>query len=142
VAVVDQWLTAMDGDRAGGTRIAKLRRDRPAAAVDNCIDPASGKRLSGVGIYDQPGPCRDAFPVHGDPRTAAGAPRADDILKCELKTVDPADYKVPLAPADLARLRQVFPGGVCNWSGGGVGQGPPTSPNRAYGNADDPAALG
>ena len=25
-------------------------------------------------LYDEAGPCREQFPVHGDPRTAAGGP--------------------------------------------------------------------
>ncbi|MCU1455593.1 MAG: hypothetical protein JWN46_3739, partial [Acidimicrobiales bacterium] len=139
VGVIDRWLDRIDQDRAPGSRAQKLRRDRPADAVDNCIDPASGARLSGVGIYDKPGPCRDTFPIHGDPRTAAGEPRRDDVIKCQLKSVNAADYGVPLTAADLSRLQQVFPTGVCDWRQAGVGQRPPTIPGRSYDEGDAPS---
>ncbi|MCU1351521.1 MAG: hypothetical protein JWM05_730 [Acidimicrobiales bacterium] len=140
VRVIDRWLGAIDADRTPGSRSEKLRRNRPADAVDNCIDPATGTRVGGVGVYTRPGPCRDAFAVHGDPRTAAGAPRADDIIKCRLKPVDPADYTVPLTAADLTRLEQIFPTGVCSWRQRGIGQGPPTIPGRSYDQDEGPAS--
>jgi hypothetical protein len=43
-------------------------------------------------------------------------------LKCQLKPVDPRDYAIAMTSAEMARLRQVFPAGVCDWSKPGVGQ--------------------
>jgi len=60
--------------------------------------------------------------VHDDPRIVAGAPRTGDILKCRLKPVDAADYKVTFSAAEWARLGSIFPQGVCDWSRPGVGQ--------------------
>src|SRR5262249_13810935 len=95
----------------------------PPEAVDNCLD-ASGQRISGHGIYDNPGPCRDDYPLHGDPRTAAGAPLRNDIMKCRLTPVDAASYKASFTAAQDARLRVVFPQCVCDWTRPGVGQVP------------------
>jgi hypothetical protein len=43
---------------------------------------------------------------------------ATNIMKCSLKPVDPADYAVPMKPAQLDRLRASFPQ-VGAASGGG-----------------------
>ncbi len=108
VALLDNWLTT---------------GKQPAAAADNCTD-ASGALVSGPHIYDEPGPCRDLYPVYGDSRTAAGAPIVNDRLKCQTRPVDPAKYKVTFAPQQADRLRRIFPDGVCDWRKPGVGQVP------------------
>jgi hypothetical protein len=62
--------------------------------------------------------CVAAFPVHEEPRMAAGAPRSGDVLKCALQPVDEASdqYAVELTDAQLDRLAEIFPTGVCDWS--------------------------
>jgi hypothetical protein len=108
VPLLDQWLTT-----------GKM----PAAAADNCPG-ANGTFVTGPDVYTAPGPCRDNYPLHNDPRTAAGAPLRNDILKCRLQPVTPALYKVALSPAQIARLKSIFPQGVCDWTKPGVGQVP------------------
>jgi len=108
VALLDQWLST---------------GKQPAAAQDNCTD-ASGKLVSGPHIYDQPGPCRDLYPVFGDPRTAAGAPIINDRLKCQVRPVDLKSYKVTFTAEQATRLKRIFPTGVCDWNERGVGQVP------------------
>ena len=140
------------GDRRGGLLVGpdlgRPRRGRPpgeadphpaAEATDNCVDSA-GERLSAVDLYTKPGPCTTPYPLHGDPRTAAGAPRANDILKCQLRAVDARSYRVPFTEPQLTRLRRIFPSGVCDWTRRGVGQGPPLVPNRVYDDRNDPVA--
>jgi hypothetical protein len=108
VALLDTWLT---------------RGKQPAEAADNCTD-AEGNLVSGPNIYDEPGPCRDLYPVFGDARTAAGAPIINDRLKCRVRPVDPQRYKVEFAPQQADRLQRIFPDGVCDWRKPGVGQVP------------------
>lgn len=108
VALLDQWLST---------------GEQPAAAQDNCTD-ASGQLVSGPRIYDQPGPCRDLYPVFGDPRTAAGAPIVNDRLKCQVRPVNLKSYKVTFTAEQSARLKRIFPTGVCDWNARGVGQVP------------------
>ena len=103
IGVLDQWLDT---------------GKPPANAVDNCPDG------SGPDIYTKPGPCRDNYPIHDDPRTAAGAPRRNDVLKCRLKPVDANDYTVAFTDAQMSRLRAAFPNGVCDWTKPSVGQVP------------------
>jgi hypothetical protein len=139
VDVLNKWLDRLDGDRTAASREAKLVRSRPAEAVDNCLD-AAGKRVSGIGIYRRPGPCTTPYPLHDDPRTAAGAPRANAVLKCQLKPVAPRDYKVSFKAAQLSRLRRIFPTGVCDWTRAGAGQVAPGPGNRVYDDRNDPAS--
>jgi hypothetical protein len=106
IPLLDQWLDT-------GTI--------PEVAVDNCSG-ADDSLISGRDIYDTPGPCRDNFPLHGDPRTAAGAPLRNDILKCRLRPIDPSEYGSELSPAQRERLEAIFPDGVCDWTKPGVGQ--------------------
>ena len=108
VSVVDRWLDT-------GTQ--------PEDAADNCLGRERHAHHR-PDLYDTPGPCRDNFPLHGDPRIAAGAPLRNDILKCQLQPADGAGYKVAFTDAQRARLAQVFPDGVCDWSKPGVGQVP------------------
>lgn len=107
VAVLDEWLTT---------------GKRPAEAIDNCLDE-DGERISGADLYERPGPCTDPYPLHDDPRTAAGATRRNDILKCRLRPATAALFEeVDFGPGQFARLGRVFPDGVCDWSKPGVGQ--------------------
>jgi len=141
VGVVDGWLDRLDRDHSGGSREQQLGRTRPSTAVDNCVD-ASGRRTAAVDLYAKPGPCTTPFPLHGDPRIAAGAPRSNDILKCQLKPIDAKDYKVTFTAAQRSRLRRIFATGVCDWARGGTGQGRPERPNRTYDDSNDPASRG
>jgi hypothetical protein len=141
VAVIDEWLTTLDEDREGGERFAVLARTRPDEAVDNCLPEGATTPIGGIGIYDEPGPCADDHVVSGDPRLAAGAPLANDVIKCQLKPVDPLDYEVELSTEQLDRLVEVFPDGVCDWGGPGVGQTVPSMPDRSYDDVETPADL-
>ena len=68
------------------------------------------------------GSCSKLYPVSGFPRGVAGESVADDVIKCQLKPVDAADYKQTFTALQSARLQKIFPGGVCNWSKPGVEQ--------------------
>ena len=95
VELLDRWLTI---------------GYRPKEAVDNCTD-ADGNLVSRNDIYTKPGPCRDLYPVFGDSGTAAGAPLANHILKCQRQAVDAKQDEVQFTAE-------------CNWTKPGVGQVP------------------
>ncbi len=66
---------------------------------------------------------------HTSPRQVAGGPLVENILKCELKPLNSADYSpLVFTLAQLARLQTTFPDGVCDWSEKGVGQQNAASP--------------
>jgi hypothetical protein len=67
--------------------------------------------------------------MHTSPRQVAGGPRAENILKCQLRPLNFADYPgITFNAAQQARLQTVFASGVCDWTQPGVGQQPPQSP--------------
>ena len=75
----------------------------------------------------------------------AGGPRAEDVLKCQLKPLDRGRLRRrgSMRAQQLQRLQAVFPTGVCDWSKPGVGQQPPVSPltfNAGPGGQPLPAA--
>jgi hypothetical protein len=66
---------------------------------------------------------------HSSPRQVAGGPLAENILKCQLKPINTADYLPATFTAEqLNRLYATFPDGVCDWSKPGVHQQPARSP--------------
>jgi len=113
--LMDQWLANIAADSAPGTRAEKVVRDKPAALVDSCYDATLQKITNSA-------QCAQFFPYHADPRLVAGAPPTDDVFKCTLKPVDPADYVPALTPSQLAIVRSIFPADVCDYSQPGVGK--------------------
>jgi hypothetical protein len=117
--LVDEWLGGVERDRGRGSLAEKVRRNRPAAAVDSCW-------FEGRAVTD-PETCRRLFPYYGDPRIVAGGPLADDLLKCRLRAPERDEYGVALSDEQWTRLRAAFPSGVCDYSRPGVGQRPPVA---------------
>ncbi|MGV3759861.1 MAG: DUF6351 family protein, partial [Actinomycetota bacterium] len=62
------------------------------------------------------GPCSIVLPVTTTPRMVAGMPLSDDVVRCQRKPIDPADYPDGLTDEQRARLEAVFPDGVCDYS--------------------------
>ncbi|HEY0973641.1 MAG TPA: DUF6351 family protein [Solimonas sp.] len=62
------------------------------------------------------GVCSLALPVTRTPRMVAGMPFTDDVIRCQLKAIDPADYQGRLSAGQLDELRTIFPNGVCDFS--------------------------
>ncbi|MGI9602449.1 MAG: DUF6351 family protein, partial [Acidimicrobiales bacterium] len=135
LAVLDEWLTAMTADDSGDDRATVLERNRPDDAIDNCHD-ADGTIVSGLDLYDNPGPCTDRFPISGTPRTVAGVERVENVIKCQLQSIDDAVagglYAVDFDDTQRARLDVVFPDGVCDYAATGVGQVAPTGTWQSF----------
>jgi hypothetical protein len=121
VLALDEWVTAIEADEAGGNRAEIVARSRPDDVSDECLD-AFGQPVRGPDVYGPEGDCVSEYPISGDPRTAAGERRSDDVLKCTLSPVDPASYAQEMTSDQLLRLARIFPAGVCDWSVRGVGQ--------------------
>ena len=114
VAVLDDWVTGVLADTSQLGQIEKVGAHRPAGFVDACYTSATTK----ITDMDR---CGQLFPIGTDARMVAGAPAANDVLKCTLKPVDRSDYTGSLTAAELAGLREIFPEGVCDWTQPGVG---------------------
>jgi len=119
----DEWQKNIAADTAGGSYLEKVIRNKPTTLKNQCWD-AAGVVHDHPFNLDDPGLCNTLYPVHTDPRIVAGGPRSGDILKCQLKPVRASDYSVAFSSAELARLKAIFPQGVCDWSKPGVKQRP------------------
>jgi hypothetical protein len=117
----NEWLENIAADKGGGSHAKKVVRNKPETLVNACWDGQGN-------MHDQPlsptapGVCNTLYPVHADPRISAGGPVSGDILKCRLKPIRLSDYSVTFNNAETARLRTIFPNGVCDWSKPGTGQ--------------------
>jgi len=114
---LNQWLANVEADLRNVPLEQKIIDDRPAAAVDQCVNG------TGTNPVFRPGSdCDAVFVVRTDTRVAAGEPQTSDIMKCQLKPLVRADYTVTFTDAQWAALQGVFPTGVCDWSKPSVGQ--------------------
>jgi hypothetical protein len=124
---MDEWLTALMLDTSSRPAAVKLAAAKPADLVDSCWT-AGGRpwfenamTRGAVERVTDFARCNEIFESYTNARVAAGGPIATDVLKCQLKPVSAADYRVAPTAAQLEALRQVFPEGVCDWSKPSVG---------------------
>ena len=111
---------------AQGTRLADLAKQQDRAAVRTLI--ASGADVW-AGILDSrpAGACTSAFQIFSTTRIVAGGPIEGGVFKCARKSVATALADGTYAPwvptaADVTRLGQIFPTGVCDYSKPDVGR--------------------
>jgi len=102
---------------------------RPEAAVDACFDArgdliyAGADAWSGVLDDGEAGPCLEHFQLYSTSRRVAGAPITGIVYKCHLQSVEAAVARGIYGnwqPGnnDIARLKQIFPTGVCDYTQG------------------------
>ncbi len=135
LAQMDQWLTKISEDTSNDSKIVKLRRAKPADLVDACW--TRDEHPQRIVEKQAPGAtrCNELYPPNSFPRGVAGSPLAADVIKCQLKPVSASDYRVTFTADEMARLKQVFAGGVCDWSKPGVEQQPMSGTWQAVGGA-------
>lgn len=127
ILAVDQWLEAVDKDPRALPLAKKIIEDKPKSIVDRCTD--------GNGHDIDAGACDATVQAYSDPQIAAGMPMTDDTLRCELKPLDKKDYEgVTFTDEEWARLQQINPQGVCDFSKPGLGRHP-TDPWQSYQDA-------
>jgi hypothetical protein len=128
LTVMDKWITGIKADTSGDPIEDVVIATKPKEAFDFCYltgDVTLSTKVTDIAMCDA-----DArLKPHASPRQVAGGPVSENILKCDLKPIDPADYGTPgLTDAQLTRLKAVFPDGVCDFDKPGVGQQPAESP--------------
>ena len=116
LAQMDQWLTTLSQDSSGDPAIAKIRRAKPAGLVDACWTKDEQPQKIVEKQQYLAGRCNEIYPSHSFPRYVAGAPIANDVIKCQLRSISASDYKVSFSADEMARLKKLFPSGVCDWS--------------------------
>jgi hypothetical protein len=130
IDTMNKWLDNIAADPAP-LSTDKVVRNKPADAVDAYWD-AAGKRFVETATFDGSGGYNTTYPVHSEPRMVAGAPLTNDVLKCQLKPINYAAYKVTFTAAQKARMAAIFPSGVCDFSKPGVEQVPLKGTYRRY----------
>jgi Tannase-like family of unknown function (DUF6351) len=119
---MDKWLGNLVADKSNTTLERKIVNAKPPEAFDFCYlsaDTTFSTKITDAAVCNA-----DKFLTsHSSPRQVAGGSLSENILKCQLKALDVADYNpAVLTAAQLARLQAVFPAGVCDWSKAGVNQ--------------------
>jgi hypothetical protein len=121
-AVIDQWMANIEAHPE-----RTVAENRPPAAVDSCFATNGTLIASGDdvwnGILDDEvaGACTQQFEIYSSSRRQAGGPYRGGVFKCHLQPVAEAIAAgaygawVPTAE-ETARLQQIFPTGVCNWT--------------------------
>jgi hypothetical protein len=121
---MDQWLTKIADDTSSDSKLVKLRRAKPADLVDACWTRDEHPQKIVEKQTPTSGKCNELYPANSFPRGVAGSPLAADVIKCQLKPIAASDYKVTFTAEEMTQLKQIFAGGVCDWSKPGVDQQP------------------
>jgi len=107
---------------------AEVIEAKPATAFDLCYltgDATFSTPVTDIAVCD----ADPRLAKHSSPRQVAGGPLAENILKCRLKPLNPAEYlPIVFSTGQWERLEAAFQGGVCDWSQPGIGQQPAISP--------------
>jgi hypothetical protein len=125
---MDQWLSDLVTTPGNRPIEAKVRATRPDSTRDFCI--LSTDATQSVRVFDMAQCDADKYLKPSlSPRQVAGGPRAEDVLKCQLKPLNAADYgAVVFTAGQWTRLQAVFSTGVCDFTKSGVGQQAAISP--------------
>lgn len=132
------WVEALKTDAAPGSAHAKVLRSRPAAVTDGCFVAETFGFIAGAQTFSRApdSRCNTLWPTFSEPRLMAEGPLAANVLKCQLKPLDRADYAATFTDPEWARLQATFPQGVCDWAKPGVAQ-TPFVPKASFGPSPD-----
>ena len=138
---MDRWLALIAEDSSDRPQIVKVLDAKSVLQLtDGCHRPTRPLLpfvIEGPEVIDA-AQCLSFYPAYSFPRGVAGEGIANDVIKCQLKPIDWADYKVT-DPADMALLQlelpKIFPAGVCDFSKPGVEQQAPLGSWLDYGGS-------
>jgi hypothetical protein len=133
--LMDTWLTTLltnaPKETINSVRTqAQVIAAKPAVPLAQDLCYLTGDATFSTPITDQATCDADArLQKHASPRQVAGGAITENILKCRLRPINPADYAPAVFTAEqLNRLYATFPDGVCDWGKRGVFQQPARSP--------------
>ena len=117
---MDSWLMAIKNDDSDMDLSRKVVANKPLTLIEGCWDNSGETRvlIAEEQTFVANSRCNELYPAYPTPRIAAGATLANDVVSCQLRLPDPADYEVTFTPAQSAQLDAVFPQGVCDWERG------------------------
>ena len=113
IVAIDGWLAAVEADTREVPLPQKIVDNRNV--VERCTD--------GLGNDVPALVCDLTVTSYTSPRIEAGQDFTEDVLKCQLKPLNPADYyPIFFTAAQWTQLEAAFPEGVCDYSLPGVDQ--------------------
>jgi hypothetical protein len=120
--LLNKWLDNIVADPAPLSP-NKVVGNKPFDAMDTCWD-LNGNKTVEPATLDPGTQCNKIYPYFSQPQLEAGQVLTRDVLKCALKPINFADYKVAFTAAEQNQLRSIFPDGVCDYSRPGIAQEP------------------
>lgn len=120
--VLHDWITNIQENPE-----QSIAENRPAMAVDACFETNGDLIDSGAGVWNgilgnnPQGTCTAQFQTYSTSRMVAGGPIEGSVFKCSLKPVatalsDGTYGTTSFTTAEIDRLNEIFPDGVCNYS--------------------------
>ena len=127
LAVMDQWMRNIAAHPERG-----VGGNKPADAVDSCFATDGSLIARGTDVWNgildgqSAGACTQVFQIHSTSRIVAGGPIEGGVFKCALQPVERAVARGLYgewqpSEAEVARLKQIFPTGVCDYTQPDVG---------------------
>ena len=125
-AKMDRWLGNIAADTSDDPQAVKVVRAKPADLVDACWDTRAAPpvKVNQPQAWENSGVCHELYRAFLTSRHVAGAPLANNIVKCQLKPINWTDYGVTFTAGEQSRLQEIFADGVCDWSRPGIYQEP------------------
>lgn len=117
---MDEWLEKVEADPNTIPLARKIVANKPFGVHDRCILPTGAAALCTLKLLDL------VQTNLSTPRQEAGGPVTNDRVACQRRPVRRGDASflgLGLTDGQWKRLTALFPGGVCDWSKPGVGQG-------------------
>jgi len=120
--VIDEWMANIRANPGAG-----VAGNKPELATDRCFTTAGAEIARGDDVWDgildndPAGACTQEFPLHSTSRIVSGGPLRGGVYKCALQSVEDAISNgvygswTPSA-SEVARLKEIFPTGVCDYS--------------------------
>jgi hypothetical protein len=122
---MDHWIANIQADGADVPAHQKVVKNKPADLLEGCNTRSATPTFIAEKQTRDPGlQCEVLYPSAPAPREVAGASVASDIIKCQLRPIGLADYPGTPTPAQVSRLQNIFPTGVCDWTKPGIEQQP------------------
>jgi hypothetical protein len=124
VTQMDEWLTSLSSLTTKLPTLNQIERAKPSDLVDACFTNQGTVKIAQLQVYRGDTACNQLYPAFSTPRMVAGEPLGNNVAKCQLVPLNPAQYSVSFTAEEIAQLKAIFPQGVCNYSMPGVGQRP------------------
>jgi hypothetical protein len=131
------WVDAIQADRTARPMRVKVASNKPSTLVDACFTE-TGDKIAERQVWDGSTACNKLYPPHANPYIRAGAPIANNVVKCALRPLRSEDYTAAFTPAEWAQLTEIFPEGVCDYARPGQAQGPLAGEWVSFGPAVGP----